>query len=89
MKVIKKGRSQKGWSKEFKCTGNGNGNGGCGAILLVEQNDVFKTRNHCRDETTVYNTFKCVECGVLTDIESVPFTPREPSNEDLNKPSCD
>lgn len=29
MKVIQKGSGQKGWAKEFVCTGEGNGGGGC------------------------------------------------------------
>jgi hypothetical protein len=42
MKVVKPGREQKGWSKQFKCTGNGNGGGGCGAVLLVEEGDLYR-----------------------------------------------
>lgn len=76
MKLIKKGRQQTGWSKRLKCTGAGNRGGGCGAILLVEQADVFQTASHCRDETDYFNTFQCSECGVLTDIsDHLPFTP--------------
>lgn len=82
MKVLKKGTPQKGWAKEFTCTGSGNGGGGCKAKLLVEQDDVFRTYSHCRDETDTYNTFKCSECGVLTDIGDVPFTPRQPRRSD-------
>lgn len=79
MKVIKKGREQRGWAKKFECTGAGNGGGGCRAVLLVEQNDVFRTtRSFCGRDTTYYATFKCCECGVLTDIqEGVTFTPRQ------------
>lgn len=73
MKVLQPGTGQKGWSKECKCTGDGNGKGGCGALLLVEQPDLFRTESHARDETTYYTTFKCSECGVLTDIV-VPST---------------
>lgn len=80
MKVIKKGRPQKGWAKEFKCTGAGNGEGGCGATLLVEQDDVFQTSSsHYDGSTDYYSTFECVECKVLTDIPesvSLPFTPK-------------
>jgi len=84
MKVIKKGRPQKGWAKEFECTGAGNGYGGCCAILLVEQADVYTTESHARDETTTYNTFKCPECGTETDIaEYLRFNP--PSKEDWLK----
>lgn len=79
MKVLEKGREQKGWSKDFECTGDGNGGGGCGAKLLVEQDDVYMTYSHARDETTGYHTFMCPECGVETDIPSsirLPFSPR-------------
>lgn len=78
MKVIKPGREQKGWAKEFTCTGGGNGGGGCGAVLLVEQDDVFRTESHHYDGSSdYYNTFKCAQCGVLTDIkESLPFSAR-------------
>lgn len=75
MKVLKKGRQQRGWAKEYLCSGDGNQGGGCGALLLVEQSDLFQTTSHCRDETTYYVTFKCPECGVLTDIkEKLNFT---------------
>jgi len=68
MKVLKKGRPQKGWSIETKCTGNGNGNGGCGALLLVEQRDLYQTSKSCRDETEYFATFQCPECEVKTDL---------------------
>ncbi len=68
MKVLKPGRQQKGWSTEAKCTGHGNGEGGCGAKLLVEQDDLFLTSSTVRDETDYFVTFKCCACGVLTDL---------------------
>ena len=76
MRVLKKGREQKGWSKEFVCTGVGNGGGGCGAKLLVSQDDIYKTYHHCYDSNSdSFNTFTCANCGVETDIkESLPFT---------------
>ena len=71
MKVLEKGRSQKGWAKEFVCTGLGNGGGGCGAKLLVEQDDLYKTsRSDYIGDTDYYVTFMCLECGVETDINS-------------------
>jgi len=69
MKVLEKGTGQTGWAKEFACSGAGNGGGGCKAKLLVEAGDLFHTHHydygggHDR-----YTTFKCAECGVLTDI---------------------
>lgn len=72
MKVLEPGRPQKGWATEVHCTGKGNGNGGCKALLLVEQSDLFKTFSHARDETTEYVTFICGACGVKTDLDKVP-----------------
>ena len=72
MKVITPGRPQKGWSQEVTCTGAGNGNGGCKAVLLVEQTDLYLTQSHARDETDTFVTFMCSECGVETDMKSVP-----------------
>lgn len=72
MRVIVKGREQKGWAKKFSCTGKGNGDGGCAAILLVEEGDLYRTTSHCRDETDHYTTFKCCECGVQTDVSGIP-----------------
>lgn len=69
MKVIKKGRPQKGWAKELACTGFGNGGGGCGAILLVEEGDLYPTGSSSCDGTSeTYTTFQCIACGVETDV---------------------
>jgi hypothetical protein len=70
MKIIEAGRPQKGWAKEFECTGSGNKGGGCGALLLVEIGDLFITESHARDETDTFITFECIACGVWTDIPS-------------------
>lgn len=70
MKVLSPGRQQKGWAGEFRCTGAGNGKGGCGALLLVEEDDLFETRSsHYDGSTDTYTTFECGACGVWTDIE--------------------
>jgi hypothetical protein len=75
MEVIKKGRKQKGWSKEFTCTSKGNGGGGCGAVLLVSQNDIYRTSStDYGGDTEHFTTFCCIECGVETDV-SVPISP--------------
>lgn len=69
MKVIKQGRPQKGWAKKFTCTGKGNGGGGCAAVLLVEQADLYQTCSSALGEVETYVTFTCASCGVETDIE--------------------
>ena len=69
MKVLKPGRKQKGWAGEFECTGHGNGGGGCGATLLVEYDDLYKTYRSCMGERDEFNTFTCASCGVETDID--------------------
>ncbi len=77
MKVLKPGREQKGWSIEATCTGAGNENGGCGALLLVEEADVFKTftgGNYGGDTPESCATFKCSACGVLTDLSNFPMS---------------
>lgn len=82
MKVLEKGTGQKGWSTKARCTGEGNGMGGCGALLLIEQKDLYHTHNY--DYTgghDVFNTFTCCECGVETDIkytghEALPDKPK-------------
>lgn len=99
MKVIKPGRKQTGWSKEKTCTGKGNGNGGCGAVLLVEQADIFLTHRHVHVEHDVFHTFKCPCCGVLTDFDefevprglNVPQTQQEWEKKKLaadHGPAC-
>jgi hypothetical protein len=79
MKVLKPGREQRGWSKECVCTGDGNGGGGCGATLLVEQSDVYRTHRYdYGGGHDTFNTFTCGACGVATDMPesvSLPFTP--------------
>jgi hypothetical protein len=77
MKVLKSGSGQKGWSTKATCTGDGNQGGGCGAKLLVEEPDVFKTMtggNYGGDSPEPCATFKCPECGVLTDLKNFPHS---------------
>jgi hypothetical protein len=84
MKVLKKGREQKGWSTKATCTGIGNGGGGCKAKLLVEEPDLFQTSHQSYGDSCpdYYATFRCSECGVLTDLDNYPKSaralPRDP-----------
>ena len=69
MEVVKKGRIPRGCTKKFRCSGKGNGGGGCGALLLVSEYDVYETvSEHYDGSADYYNTFCCSECGVETDI---------------------
>lgn len=84
MKTVKEGRKQGGWAAEFECTGGGNEGGGCGAILLVSQTDLYQTgRNSQGDPTEYFLTFCCPECGVETDVERVSVEPfgKRPSDK--------
>ena len=65
MEVIKKGPE---WSMDVECTGYGNGNDGCGALLRVTLDDVFKNQVHAGNETNTYLTIRCCECSVMTDL---------------------
>ncbi len=67
-KVLKPGRVQRGWSREFVCTGDGNGGGGCKAVLLISEYDIYETASFALGEGEYYNTFCCPQCGVETDI---------------------
>ena len=65
MKVLKKGRKQKGWSIKETCTGYGNGLGGCGAKLLVEEADIYEDGSG-GDGDDYCRIFICPECGVVS-----------------------
>ena len=79
MKVLKKGRAQKGWAGKFKCTGSGNGGGGCGAELLVEIGDCYETSRHSIGDAypETFVTFACPDCDVETDIPDSRQPPYE------------
>lgn len=69
MKVLKKGRKQEGWTIEVKCTGSGNGGGGCGALLLVSEGDLYNTHHYdYGGGHDVFVTLRCTECKVQTDL---------------------
>lgn len=68
MKILSKGRAQKGWAQKYRCTGAGNGGGGCRARLLVEEGDLFETTSSAMGEVTYHASFECPSCGVRTDI---------------------
>lgn len=86
VKTIKKGRKQKGWAKKHKCTGDGNDEAGCGAKLLIEQDDLFETSQSCMGkEIDYFVTFKCQECGQLTDIDNAPSNIDLPTYEKWKK----
>ncbi len=67
MEIVRPGREQDGWSKEFECTGTEyNGPTGCGALLRVTKADLFQKHTHdiggARDETVMM----CPCCGAQT-----------------------
>ena len=80
MRCIEKGRKQKGWAAELKCTGKGCSDGGCGATLLVERGDLFHTQHtDYGGGNDWYILFKCCECGVFTTVKEskAPCRPQE------------
>lgn len=88
MKVLKPGREQTGWAREAECTGHGNGGGGCGALLLVERDDVYETSQTCRTirgchsgrgrSTAMSDRFKeCIETGCgFVQVQGLPVAVR-------------
>lgn len=80
MKVIGKVRCLSGpvWSDAVVCTGNGHEHEGkgCGAVMVIDGNDLFST---CREDAygIKYSmTVCCCECGALTNVNLYrgPFT---------------
>jgi hypothetical protein len=77
MKIKEKGTRQTHWEKEFECTGIGNDHmhKSCGALLIIEEEDLFITSftNYGGDRET-FITFQCIQCGSHTDVarEDVP-----------------
>ena len=90
MKVLEHGNPN-GWGIEKRCTGEGNGGGGCNAKLLVSKDDIFITTCNIRDETDYYYTFKCPECGTLTDIpnKEIPVSVALAAKEKYHKEHLD
>jgi hypothetical protein len=76
MKTLENGR-RKAWSKKLTCTGKGNDVVGCGAKLLVEKADLFRTESSAGWEDSYHVTFLCPECGAITDTEATPFSPHD------------
>lgn len=86
MKVLKKGRPQTGRTFEITCTGSGNGDGGCGALLLVGEGDLFQTSHtDMGGDTEYFTTFECPECRVLTDTKKFGRRPTLTHDEWLNR----
>ena len=70
MKVLVPGKEVIGWAKEYNCTGKGNEGAGCGASLLVEEDDLWYIRvTDYGGGTEVYYTFICEWCGCMTDVD--------------------
>jgi|GEM_PF-6506745 len=70
MQVFKKGKH---WSRKVKCTGNNNGGGGCGAILLITEKDIYEIIDCSRCNNDCHNcrgltVFCCPKCRVETNI---------------------
>lgn len=77
------------WEIKQTCTGFGNGNLGCGANLLVDEEDIFVTflDDYRTPQTEYFYTFKCPVCGRLTDIPSelLPKDVKEKAMKHLGK----
>jgi len=94
VKVLAPGRQQTGWATEAICTGGGNGGGGCGAKLLVDETDLYKTfegANYGGETPTPIATFRCMACGVETDVREIPRDKLDglPLKKDYVKPDSD
>jgi len=91
MKIIKQGE-KKAWGIELVCTGAGNDRSGgtCGATLMVEENDIFRTSSGSYDGSSeYYYTFECPVCKSWTDIKDInlPSWIRDSANKRHRYPS--
>lgn len=78
MKVIKSGRDNPCFGKEFTCAGTGVGKtGGCGAVLLVVPRDIESATysDYGGGSDTSY-WFTCPECGAKTYVSYNAFSKR-------------
>lgn len=76
MKVIKEGVPGGLWHPQVTCTGAGNGNHGCGAILELEESDLFHTQHtDYGGDTEHYITIECPCCSRWTDIQKTVDIP--------------
>jgi len=70
MKILRHPPALENWYVKLYCTNNGHGAKGCGAKLKIYRNDLrFSPPLGTGDVDDVGAvTFKCICCGVLTDI---------------------
>lgn len=71
MRVLKRGNIQKPkWSTEIWCKGSDQGRG-CGALLLVEKEDLFTQQVFIEELGDEYDKIfiECPECGGKTRLE--------------------
>ena len=75
MKVLTPGDMRKTiWQQELPCTGRGHGGYGCGALLLVDELDVFTTGGGVDISGVgedVFLTIQCPLCGAFNNISPV------------------
>ena len=73
MKVLKSGKENASWGKEFNCKGSGTGKtAGCGALLLVSPRDVKSESNYDYGHASYW--FVCPECGAKTYVSWNAFS---------------
>ena len=76
------------WKIEAICTGHGNDDKGCGAKLVINENDIFVTAHFgsvC--ETEFFFSFRCPKCGKLTDVpkKNIPREVRKNAMREYKK----
>lgn len=69
-KIIKKGRDHI-WIKELECTGKGITGTGCGAILEINESDLFKVYGGGYTENIPYAGIRCPACSCDTCLDDM------------------
>ncbi len=66
MKVLEMGPK---WSYKMRCTGSGWAGSGCGALLEIEEDDVFESSHtDIAGDTEYYFSICCPVCNQNTDV---------------------
>ncbi len=73
MKVLQHPPSEENWFIKAYCTGFGHGERGCSARLKIFREDL-RYKPASEDEVSRV-TFKCICCGILTDIGMQDYPP--------------
>jgi hypothetical protein len=72
MQVLEKSQPKNQWTETVTCTGVPNVRQGCGAKLIINEDDLFRIEIGNAGFQHYIAQFQCPECGVRTDFDDYP-----------------